>query len=136
MRLNGYIKGPLLAHHRSRISGRQARAIAITIRWRIPPEYWKGYSSKRFFSIWDSDLVHIVDCHLFGFLSCFPLVFNDNFSDLATDCIDWVQTCHRVLEDSRNFSTTNLLPFLVRSKSGQVLSTIVDASLGNTSIVF
>ena len=31
-----------------RISGWQLSAIAMTMRWRMPPEYWKGYSSKRF----------------------------------------------------------------------------------------
>ena len=31
-----------------RTSGLQARATAIITRWRIPPESWWGYSSKRF----------------------------------------------------------------------------------------
>ena len=31
-----------------RISGSQARAMAMTMRWRMPPENWKGYWLNRF----------------------------------------------------------------------------------------
>ncbi len=35
-----------------RIFGWQESAIAMTIRWRMPPEYWNGYSSKRLAAFW------------------------------------------------------------------------------------
>jgi hypothetical protein len=32
----------------NRICGRQARAMAIITRWRMPPDIWCGYSAERF----------------------------------------------------------------------------------------
>ena len=64
--------------------------------------------------VWNPNLIHVVNGQFFRFFSCFSLVFYNNFCNLTTNCFNWVQTSHWILEDSRNLSTTNLFPILVR----------------------
>ena len=44
-----------------RMSGRQASAIAIITRWRMPPESWCGYSSTRRSGAGNADLLQHLD---------------------------------------------------------------------------
>ena len=96
----------------------------------------EGIFIKTSFRFWNSNLIHVIYRQFFCFLGCFTLVFHNNFCDLTTNCFNWVQTRHRILENGSNFSTTNLFPILVRSQFCQFLTTIVNTSLSNTTVFF
>ena len=91
---------------------------------------------ETFFSIRNTNLVHVVNGHFFSFFSRFSLVFDNDFNNLATDSLNWVKTGHRILEDSRNLSPTNRCPILVTLKLSQILTTIINRTAGYTTIFF
>ena len=68
---------------------------------------------ETFFSIWNTNLVHVINCHFFSFLGCFPLVLNNNFNNLTSDSLNWVKTGHRILKNHSNIISTNFNPIFL-----------------------
>ena len=71
-------------------------------RWRIPPEYWWGYSWARWLGVGDPHLGQEVDGPLPGRDPADLLVGLDHLGHLVADFEDGVQRRERILEDHRD----------------------------------
>ena len=91
-----------------RMSGRQASAIAIITRWRMPPESWCGYSSTRRSGVGNADLLQHLDRAWRARRGVEPGVQAQRLDDLVADGEHRVQRGHRLLEDHRDAVAAHL----------------------------
>ena len=83
-------------------AGRQASAMAIIARWRMPPESWCGYSQRPPLGLGDPDQAQHFDGLLPRLLAGHRSMQADRLGDLVADPHHRVERGHRLLEDHRD----------------------------------
>ena len=99
----------------TRILGRQATAMAIITRCRIPPESWCGYSPRRRRGQRDADEVEQLGRPVGHGRAAHALVPPQHLADLATDGQHRVERGHGLLEDVRDVSSPYVAQLLTRA---------------------
>ena len=86
----------------SSTAGRQASAIAIITRWRMPPESWCGYSSARRSGFGNAHAPQQLDRARPRVAAPEALVQDQRLGDLPADAHDRIERGHRLLEHHRD----------------------------------
>ena len=114
----------------SRMSGLLAMAMAIMIRWRMPPENWCGYWSKRRSGSGMPTRRRSSMARRFASAPRDPRVAEEDLGDLPADAHGGVQRAHRVLEDHRDGVAADGGEGLVGG-AGEVLAAEADLARGD-----
>ena len=117
-----------------RIFGWQESAIAMTIRWRMPPEYWNGYSSKRSAAFW-------MPTRSISSMACFfasPREMPWCFSMTSVICEPIVRIGFSdvigVLEDRGDLRAADAFPVLIGLELGEILALEHDRAVGDGAV--
>ena len=89
--------------------GSQARAMAMTTRWRMPPESSWGYCAKRRSASWMRTRLSRAIAFSAASAASSPAVLADHLGDLLADGEHRVEAGHRFLEDHRDLVAAHLL---------------------------